>query len=512
MSLAFSRVFFRHEGAASPLFEDLTLEFPPRWTGVVGANGSGKTTLLRLAQGELLPSSGNVASPGRRRFCPQGVALPPVGWVDLLRSPLPRPARLRAELELDPSWEERWETLSPGERKRVQIGVALLEEPDLLLLDEPTNHLDRQARDLLLRSLRRFGGVGLLVSHDRELLDVLAVRCLFLDPPRAILLPGNYTAALRVREEGRRAAREAYERDRRELVRLEKERRRRREEADRADRKRSKRDLAPRDSDGRERLDRARVTGRDGLAGRLLRQMEGRLAQRERDLEAREVRRPEILSFRLPGSRSSRNRLLDLPGGGLSLGGGRWLRFPDLRLEPGDRVALTGPNGSGKTTLLRHLLPLLNVPPDRVLYLPQELEERSTRELIEAFRHLDPRRRGLAGAVMAGLGSSPDALLSGPFPSPGELRKGFLALGALADPQVLVLDEPTNHLDLPATLLLERALVPFPGALILVSHDEVFLRTLTTRCWHLSREEGTSRLATEGPVSGGSAQREGNAP
>ena len=493
MSLVFSSVSFRYPGAPCPLFRGLTLTFPPGWTGVVGANGSGKTTLLRLALGDLIPQEGSVTARGRRSLCVQGTETPPEGLEELL-GPLPEAARLRETLGLDPTWRERWDRLSQGERKRLQVGAALREEPEVLLLDEPTNHLDRWTRRRLLRALEGFRGVGLLVSHDRELLDALATQCLFLDPPRVERVPGNYTAASGAKAAAERAARGAYEQARKEQRRLEEERRRRREEADRADRKRSKRGLALRDADGRERIDRARVTGRDGRAGRLLRQMEGRLSQGEAELQVREVRRPDSLGFRLPGSRSPRNALLDLPAGRIPLGGGRSLSFPSLHLEPGDRVALTGPNGSGKTTLLRHLLPLLQVPPSRVLWLPQELEATEAAEGLRSFRELDPGRLGLAGAVVRGLGSSPEALLAGASPSPGERRKGLLALGALSDPQVLVLDEPTNHLDLPAALLLERALAPFPGALILVSHDEAFLRGLVRVRWALEPRPGGSLL------------------
>ena len=77
-----------------------------------------------------------------------------------------------------PTALERWSTLSPGERKRWQIGAALAREPDVLLLDEPTNHLDAEAREWLVSALRRFRGVGVLVSHDRELLEALTTSTL----------------------------------------------------------------------------------------------------------------------------------------------------------------------------------------------------------------------------------------------------------------------------------------------------------------------------------------------
>src|ERR1700689_5973892 len=79
--------------------------------------------------------------------------------------------RIHGELRLDPAALVRWPTLSPGERKRWQVGAALGSDPAVLMLDEPTDHLDVEARELLLAGLERFRGVGIIVSHDRALLD-----------------------------------------------------------------------------------------------------------------------------------------------------------------------------------------------------------------------------------------------------------------------------------------------------------------------------------------------------
>ena len=82
--------------------------------------------------------------------------------------------RIRDMLNIDDSWLYQWDTLSFGERKRMQIAVAIFEEPDVLLVDEPTNHLDRKSKDIVLSALKSFKGIGILVSHDRELLDKLS--------------------------------------------------------------------------------------------------------------------------------------------------------------------------------------------------------------------------------------------------------------------------------------------------------------------------------------------------
>lgn len=82
--------------------------------------------------------------------------------------------RIHGELRLDPAMLSRWRTLSPGERKRWQVGAALAVEPAVLMLDEPTDHLDVEARELLIAGLERFRGVGVVVSHDRALLNRIA--------------------------------------------------------------------------------------------------------------------------------------------------------------------------------------------------------------------------------------------------------------------------------------------------------------------------------------------------
>ena len=88
-------------------------------------------------------------------------------------------------------WRRRWESLSHGERKRSQIAVALWRAPRILAVDEPTNHLDAGARSLVIAALRSFSGVGILVSHDRELLEALCGQCVFVEPPDAIMRPGG---------------------------------------------------------------------------------------------------------------------------------------------------------------------------------------------------------------------------------------------------------------------------------------------------------------------------------
>ena len=264
MSLSFHHVTFTHDGAVSPLFEEVTVHLAEGWTGIVGANGSGKTTFLRLAAGYLKAQKGSVQRPGPIVFCPQRTDDLPEQLPLLISSDEAEACVLRGRLRIGEEWAGRWPTLSQGERKRAQIAVALWQQRGTLLLDEPTNHIDLVARELLIDALALFRGTGLLVSHDRDLLDRFCRQCLFLDPPRVTLRPGNYTkaAADAEREEASLRARRSVLQE--NLERLEEESKRRCAKASRADKKNSKRHLARGDSDGRARIDLARVSGQDG--------------------------------------------------------------------------------------------------------------------------------------------------------------------------------------------------------------------------------------------------------
>jgi len=248
----------------------------------------------------------------------------------------------------------------------------------------------------------------------------------------------------------------------------------------------------------------------DGQAGRLKSQLDGRL--RHLREEVREVRPPKEreLRFWLSGAVSPRNRILDLPEGRLDLGGGRTLYLPRLELGSRDRVALVGPNGSGKSTLVRHLLRRVQLPPEQVLFLPQELSGEQLGRLASEVALLSSAERGLVMTVVSCLGSRPESLLAPaalgegadvPVPSPGEARKLQLALGVIRVPSLVVLDEPTNHLDLPAVELLENALASCPCTMLLVSHDRRFLEAVTESCWRITLGPDGNSLLEKGAAA-----------
>ncbi len=186
-SVSLSGLTFAHQDSV-PLIQALDLRLFPGWTGVVGPNGSGKTTLLRLLLRELEPDAGSVVYHPESlvaHLCPQRVSVLTPGIEAFARDLGGSAQRVRGLLELEPRVLERWDVLSPGERKRWQLGAALVAKPALLMLDEPTNHLDAHGRDLLIGALPRFASIGLVVSHDRALLEALTGNSQFHDEPSA---------------------------------------------------------------------------------------------------------------------------------------------------------------------------------------------------------------------------------------------------------------------------------------------------------------------------------------
>ncbi len=489
MSLNFNHIAFVHDGAVSPLFKDISAHFVRGWTGVIGPNGAGKTTLLRLAMGELRPTGGTVKRPGHIVFCPQRTDDMPRELAQMISATDPEACVLRGRLQVGDDWAGRWPTLSHGERKRAQISVALWQRPDALLVDEPTNHIDLDARHLLAGALAAFNGIGLLVSHDRELLDRLCGQCLFIDPPGAVMRPGGYTQGAAEADREEDCLRVQRQKAEQELERLGKASRKRQAAAAGADRRKSKRGLARGDSDGRAKLDLVRVSGKDGQAGRLANQLSGRLAQAQERVSAIRVKKRYAMNFWLEGSVSPRRRIFSIPAETIDLDGRRRLAIPELTMSRQERIAITGANGLGKSTLVLHVLRRLDLAREHLVYLPQEIDLARTREIMAAVQGLSNEQLGQVMTVVSALGSRPERLLRSLEASPGELRKVLLALGVIRRPHLIVMDEPTNHLDLPAIQCLEAALGGCPCGLLLVSHDLRFLSRITGTQWHL-RQEG----------------------
>ncbi|MGW7263969.1 ABC-F family ATP-binding cassette domain-containing protein [Streptomyces sp. NPDC054842] len=506
----------------TPVLQDLQVSFGPGRTGLVGANGAGKSTLLKLLAGELAPGDGTVRVTGEVGYLPQNVTLDTALRVDEALGVSAARAALHAIEAGDAAeehfaavgddWdvEERAEAvlgelglgrigldrtvgeLSGGESVLLRLAALLLRRPDVLLLDEPTNNLDLYARRRLYAAVEAWSGVMVVVSHDRELLD-LVDQIAELHSGEVTWYGGNFTAY----EEALAAEQEAAER----MMRVAE-----------SDLRRQKREL----SDAQVKLARRRRYGQKmyeqkrepkivmGARRRAAQESAGkhRILHEERLAEARErfdeaasaVRDDDEIRVDLPHTAVPPGRtvltLRDLElRYGARVEGGFELRGPE-------RVALIGRNGAGKTTLLRtiagELAPVSGEARAEVptRFLPQRLdvldEELTVAENVARFapgatnNHIRAR---LARFLFRGARADQRAAtLSG-----GERFRATLAALMLAEPapQLLMLDEPTNNLDMASVRQLTAALESYEGALIVAAHDVPFLESVGITRWLL---------------------------
>ncbi len=309
-----------YPGAELAALHDISLTISSGWTGVVGANGAGKSTLLKIMCGTLLPDQGSVSSPCKGIYCGQSTDISSSVLEDFAYDYRAEAIELRDLLCIDSAWLWRFDSLSYGEKKRVQIACALVNNPAILALDEPTNHLDASTRALVAKTLSKYRGIGLLVSHDRELLDELIDTCIFMESGKATVFSGTYTQAKKELELRRKTAVHDRQEARRELLKTQAESTRRAETAARAASRRSARHLDRHDNDARSKIKLAIYSGQDGKTGKLSSQMDKKVERAQRRLENAQVKKLYNGSLTLDTKPSTRKVLATLPQSTLSLG------------------------------------------------------------------------------------------------------------------------------------------------------------------------------------------------
>jgi ATPase subunit of ABC transporter with duplicated ATPase domains len=481
-------------GGAIDIIREANLQLEHGWTGLVGANGCGKTTLLSLLAGELSPTGGSVQIPAEARVitCPQQIEFLTGPIRELASAWDKRSLALQARLALDPDELERWPTCSPGERKRWQIAAALAAAPDVLLLDEPTNHVDAVGRAELVRELRGFRGVGIVVSHDRALLGELTSRTVRMHGGAITLYPGSYDKARELWKAERASAEKQIARAER-AVRSERralaDERRRHTSAERSTRT-SARAKGRADPDARSMARKFAAQRAEARLGRSV-QVQGRALERAERARARlrlDKEKGDAIALAHAAAPKRWLARLELD----ELRAGPRVLATDIAafIERDSRVRIAGANGAGKTTLLTRLAATVE-DPSSILLLRQELDEAARRELSLEARNLPSSKRGELFQLAASLGLDPERVLHHEELSPGEARKLLIARGLARRVRGIFLDEPTNHLDLPSIERLERALAAFPGALVLITHDDAFARSLTDTVWKLERQRLT---------------------
>lgn len=496
MQLQLNNITYTYPEATSPVFSPITATFPQGWTGIIGDNGCGKTTLASIAARILKPNSGNITPKLFSVYCPQDSAIVPDNMLDLAYDWGREGRTIKEALALEDDWFWRFNELSGGQRKRIQIGCALYARPDVLVMDEPTNNLDAPTKAYVHDVLANYRGIGILISHDRALLDSLVEQSLVFEGDCAHMRPGGYTQASTHAEQDRVRAQKERANAAREVKRLKKEADRRREDAARQKGKRSRANLDKKDSDGRERIGRAIVSGKDGVAGKLSATMDRRLDRAQTQLARHTVSKRYTPSLKEFGNTARVKTLVHLPEGTLRAGEFS-LTIPELWISPTDHIALTGQNGTGKSLLVREIVALITESVT-LAYLPQEVDETTRAHALTEIRSLDQAQRGLVLSIVAKLNSDPDRILEGDDISPGELRKLLLSMQLVHDPHLIVLDEPTNHLDVGSITALQDLLVSFPGAVLVVSHDEALTQAVGTTQWKTEKEDNGSEDTNAG--------------
>ena len=444
--------------------------------GVVGLNGGGKTTLLEVLTGIEPPDSGRVShnSDLRMAVVTQRAELDPEFTIaDVVIAPMglqtfewASNAKVRdvlgglgvADLGLD----TKVGSLSGGERRRVNLAAALVQDLDLVVLDEPTNHLDVEGVEWLANHLLKRKVAVVVVTHDRWFLDTVATLTWEVHDGIVDVYEGGYNDWTFARAERARQA-DAIEQRRQNLARKELAWLRRGAPA--------------RTSKPRYRIEAAEALIKDVPPPR-----------DTVELMAFSKQRQGRVVIELEDAR------IDAPDGRTLVDHLTW------RLGPGERIGLVGVNGSGKTTLLRSLAgeyPLaagkrIEGQTARIGWLRQELDDLDPeRRVIDSVEdvatYIQLGKKELSASQLAErLGFSPKRQrtpvrdLSG-----GERRRLQLTRVLMAEPNVLLLDEPTNDLDIDTLQELENLLDSWPGTLVVISHDRYLIERIADTTYAL---------------------------
>jgi len=498
-----------------PLFDGLSLAIGRERTGIVGRNGCGKSTLLRLIGGEVEPLGGSVQRAGSIGMLAQladdrltvAQALGVSEGLACLR-------RLeRGEGSLDDAADADWTledriggalaatglpalplnrpiaSLSGGERTRVALARLLIESPDVLLLDEPTNNLDADGREAVAQLLDSWQGGCVVASHDRALLERVD-RIVELSPVGITIFGGAWSGfaeqrdAARARAEGDLDRASNALRNAERAVQKAKEKKARRDKAGRAARAEGGQSRMFLDAEKQRSENSGARESR--LADRLIGDRADALAEARARVEVLTPLKIDLPKTGLPGSRE----LVAFQDVVMAHGDRRLFGPLSFAIRGPERIAISGANGSGKTTLLRLIggdlapgagdisrltdrfamldqhVSLLN--PDlsvlaNMQNLNRDLSDNAAHAALARFAFRNKSALQIAGTLSGG----------------ERLRAGLACVFASpAPPLLLLLDEPTNHLDLASIEEIESALNGFDGALIVVSHDQTFLRAI----------------------------------
>lgn len=482
--------------------------------GILGHNGCGKTTLFRILAGEIGWDEGEVmVAPSKRLGLISQIPVYPDGWTteDVLRSAHKRlygisdrldelgllmehdqsPALLQEYDRLSDDFrrlggydmdtarnrvangldipaamrEQPFDSLSGGEKTRVNLARLILEDTDILLLDEPTNHLDLHATEWLEDYLLHFKGTVLSISHDRWFIDRVAQRCIEIVDGKGEFYSGGYSFYLEERQRRFEEKMRKYEKDQAKIEQL---------------------------TRAAEQMHLWAFMGNDKLHKRAF-SMEKRIEKLSHTEKPTEQKK---LSVKFRQREFEGDEVLVMEGLSKSFGEKKLFSGLDLTVTGGERIALIGDNGTGKSTLVKLIMGdetpdagyVYRGPAVRTAYLPQmvsfSVPERSAYDTMLYDCRCQPQEARDRLAAFGFRGEdvfTPVGTLSG-----GEKSRLRLCMLMGSDINFLILDEPTNHLDIASREWMEDALSDYEQTLLFVSHDRYFIEKFATRIWALA--------------------------
>lgn len=486
--------------------------------GLLGKNGAGKTTLFRILTEEIDYDEGDVVIPVEKkiglisqiphypaRYTVEGVLKTAFTALYEMKAEMEEleikmqedssPALLRRYGELSSAYEsaggyetdvelfkvcnglgipaamrsQMFESLSGGEKTRVNLARLILEDTDILLLDEPTNHLDMSAVEWLESFLQKFRGTVLTISHDRYFLDQVADRIMEIVDGRAEFYGGNYSFYVIEKQRRYDEQLKKYEQEQSEVKRL---------------------------SEASARL-KAWGTGNKMLMRKAF-AIDRRI---ERTLQTRRPDRDKAMKNRFSTREFRADEAMIIADLSKSFDGRTLFEDINLLVEGGDRIALVGDNGTGKSTLVRIIMGLdapdggaVRLGPSvKAAYLPQIIKfDNPNLSLLDTLIYsLDVSHQTARNRLGAFKFQGEDVFKLVSQLSGGEQSRLRLCMLMNEDVNFLILDEPTNHLDIPSREWIEEALADYEGVLLFVSHDRYFIQRFANRIWALEDKKIT---------------------
>lgn len=490
--LTIKDLHFKYQQSSMPIFQSLNLEFEQGWSCIVGANGSGKSTLLKLISKKMKYQSGSIKGNDLSYYCPQSTETMPANLEDFMFTYTSGAFKIRDLLGIKDSWGYSWDTLSHGERKRVQLALALFEEPDVLLIDEPTNHLDNKSKSIVIEALKSFKRIGILVSHDRELLDTLSRTTIILKNQEVRSFKTSYSNAINEYYKNIEHVQNDKLKQNSELKKLKKSIQTQHEKVSQSKKRMSKKNV--KDSSTKVKIDLARFTGKDKNDGQLVAKLK---AKESKILDnSIKVEKTYQTGITVNAKRTRNIFPIVFKENILKLSEEKTLSSPILSINEHDKIAIVGENGSGKSSFVEYILSITDLKGE-YLYIPQEINEEKSKKIFDDINDLPRELKGEIYTIIQRLSSDSKKLQDSYTPSPGELRKLMIAQGLLQNPSLIILDEPTNHMDLDSIISLESALREYSGAMLIISHDKAFLDAIVTSTWNFTEESEDMYCITE---------------